>query len=178
MEEKQYVTTPILWTKEFENEISEVYRLFKDQENKIFDLAWHDENPNGLMDFIENIIRQELVFVVKDGDRVAGAFILVNPNIFRNVVLSIEAHCAISKRYWGKTSRDVMNSFKEYLRKNFNINRIIATVPQCGYGVIKLLKNIGFRHEGTIKRVLVYNDKNNQPKLYDKLIYALDMEEK
>ena len=150
MEEKQYVTTPILWTKEFENEISEVYRLFKDQENKIFDLAWHDENPN----------------------------VLVNPNIFRNVVLSIEAHCAISKRYWGKTSRDVMNSFKEYLRNNFNINRIIATVPQCGYGVIKLLKNIGFRHEGTIKRVLVYNDKNNQPKLYDKLIYALDMEEK
>ena len=178
IETKQYVTIPIFWEKTFEKEISEVYRLFKDQENKIFDLAWHELNPNGLMDFIEAIIKEANVFVVKDGEDIAGAFIIMNPQYYKDMVVSAEAHCAISKRYWGKTARVIMESFKQYLNNNFKINRIIASVPQCGYGIIKLLKNIGFRHEGTIKRVLVYNDKNNEPKLYDKLIYALDMEEK
>ena len=55
----KYTTYPIYWEKEYEKEIAEVYRLFKDQERKIFDLSWHEANPDGLMDFIEDIIQKD-----------------------------------------------------------------------------------------------------------------------
>lgn len=173
----KYVTYPIYWEKEFEKEIAEVYRLFKDQERKIFDLSWHEANPDGLMDFIEDIIKEASVFVVKDNETIAGAFILTDPKIYKDVAIHIDTHCAVSKKYWGPDSREVCKSFIDYLKKNFKINRLLASVPQCGYGIIKLLKNMGFKHEGTIKKALIYKDKHDEDKLYDKLIYALDLEE-
>lgn len=176
--EENLVTTPIFWDKTFENEIAEVYRLFKDQEKKIFDLTWFEENPNGIMDFIEDIIKNNNVFVVKDNDVVAGAFIIIDPKYYKDTILFANVHCSVSKKYWGKKSREVSKCFIKFLKDNFKINKLIAEVPQCGYGIIKLLKNVGFIHEGTIKKVLIYNNKDNEPKLYDKLIYSLDMEDK
>lgn len=67
----------------------------------------------------------------------------------------------------------LVETFKDYAVINFNIRKFIATVPQCGYGIIKLLKDLGFQHEGTMKENLVYLDKNNNPKLYDELVYGL-----
>ena len=63
--------------------------------------------------------------------------------------------------------KNVKTYFKliyHYLFTNYNIKKVIAQVPQCGYGVIKLLKDIGFKHEGTLKQALLFLDKNNKPK--------------
>lgn len=175
---KTYVTYPITWTKEYEKEIQEVYRLFKDQERKIFDLTWYDAG-NNLMDFIEELIKDGGVFVTKDfeDNKIAATFVLVDPVIFRDTVLYANVHCAVSKAFWGKEARNISGNFISYLEDNYSIKRLIANVPQCGYGIIKLLKNMGFHHEGTIKRVLPYLDKNSEVKLYDKLIYSLDLKE-
>lgn len=174
---KTYITYPIVWGKEYEKEIQEVYRLFKDQEKKIFDLTWYDAG-NNLMDFIEELVKDGGVFVTKDfeSNKIAATFVLVDPVIFREVVLYANVHCAVSKAYWGKEARSISANFISHLEDNYKINRLIASVPQCGYGIIKLLKNMGFLHEGTVKRVLPYLDKNSEVKLYDKLIYSLDLQ--
>lgn len=177
VETKEYIVDNIVWDTMYEREISEVYRLLKDQERKIFDLAWFEDNQDGIMGYVEDKVKDGGVFVIRDNDIIAGMFILDNPRTYKDYVIACDVHCAISKKYWGKDSRDVCNAFKEYLKANHNIKRLIANVPQCGYGVIKLLKNIGFKHEGTIKKVLVFKDKNNNDKLYDGLVYGLDLEE-
>lgn len=174
-----YLVYPISWGREYELEIQEVYRLFKDQERKIFDLTWYDEG-NDLFDFIQDIILSGGVFVTKDitNNKIAGVFVLTEPKEFRGVVLHTDVHCAVSKSYWGKEARNISREFITHLQENYNINKLIACVPQCGYGIIKLLKSMGFSHEGTIKKVLPYLDKNNNVKLYDKLIYSLDLQTK
>ena len=176
-ETKIYTVTPIYWTADYNYEIEEAYRLLKDQERKIFDLAWEEDNPNGVMAYIEDQIKNNMVFAVKDDDVVTGIFILENFRTYKNTILACDIHCAIRKKYWGQTARDICGVFADFLKKEYNINRVIANVPQCGYGVIKLLKSVGFKHEGTVKKVLVFKDKDGNDKLYDGLIYGLDLEE-
>lgn len=176
-ETKIYTVTPIYWTAEYNDEIAEAYRLLKDQERKIFDLAWHEDNPEGVMRYIEDQVRNNMVFIVKSEDKVAGVFMLENFRTYKNTILACDIHCAISKKFWGEKARNVCKAFAEFLKQEYNINRVIANVPQCGYGVIKLLKSVGFKHEGTVKKVLVFKDKDGNDKLYDGLIYGLDLEE-
>lgn len=176
IENKMYTTIPISWEEKYYKEIQEVYRMLKDQERKIFDLAWYEDNPGGVMMYVQEQIVSNNVFVVKVDDEIAGMFILENPRSYKGRILHCDIHCAIRKKFWGQEARNICNCFKDYL-KNCNINRLIANVPQCGYGVIKLLKNIGFKHEGTVKRILVFKDKDGNEKLYDSLIYCLDLEE-
>ena len=73
----------------------------------------------------------------------------------------------------GKEARRICKEFRKFLEDNFKIKKIIAEVPQCKYGVIKLIKDMGMVHEGTIKECMLYNDKKGQPKWYDKLIYTI-----
>ena len=169
----------IEWDKSFEREIAEVYRILKDQENKIFDLSWKEENPNGIMEYAESMIRNEAVFVIVDTElnNIAGVFMVEKIRMYKGRGLYGFLHCIIPKKYWGKTSRDICEVFKTYLQVNCPINRLLVEVPQNAYSVIKLLKNMGFRHEGTIKKIMVYLDKNGNEKLYDSMVYGLDLEE-
>lgn len=176
IENKTYSILPIFWEENYDKEIQEVYRMLKDQEKKIFDLSWYQDNPGGVMDYVEEQVSKGNVFVAKCDDDICGMFILENPREYNGRILFCDIHCAIRKKYWGQEARNICNTFKNFLKYS-NINRLIANVPQCGYGVIKLLKNIGFKHEGTVKRVLVFKDKNGNEKLYDSLIYALDLED-
>lgn len=168
-----YQTIQLHWSPTFEKEIQEVYRMLKDQENKIFDLAWHDKyNNNSIMNIIEKHIKLGQIFVEKYNDDVAGMVMLTDPRTFGDLIITVDVHAVIRKKYWGKPSRDILRDIKQYLDKNFKIKKMIASVPQCGYGVIKLLKDLGFKHEGTLKQACLYPDKNNKPKFYDKLIYS------
>ena len=47
-----------------------------------------------------------------------------------------------------------------------------CTVPSNNFGIIKLLKDVGFRIEGTMKNRLVFNNKKNIPTLYNELMYS------
>lgn len=173
-----YKIIQLRWLPIYEKEIQEVYRMLKDQEKKIFDLAWHDKyNDNSIMNIIERNIKLGQIFVATYNDEVAGMVMLTEPQTFGDLIVTVNVHTAIRKKFWGKPSREILKQIKEYLDTNFKIKKIIASVPQCGYGVIKLLKDLGFKHEGTLKQACLYPDKNDKPKFYDKLIYSSTRED-
>lgn len=175
-----YSVTLLEWKPEFSEGIMEVYRLLKDQEKKIFDLSFYDGlGDDPIMAYVEDMVENNLVFVVTDNEteKVAGVFMLENLRPYKDVVIYAYVHCVICKKYWGKKSQEVCEVMKKYLQKNTKILRLIAQVPQNAYSLIKILKSIGFRHEGTIKRTVVYLDKTGNDKLYDEMLYGLDLEE-
>ena len=166
------------WSPEYSEDIMEVYRLLKDQEKKIFDLSFYDGlGDEPIMAYVEDKVTNDLVFIVKDNEaeKVAGVFMLEDCRPYKDIVLYARVHCVICKKYWGKGSRDICNSFIEYLKANTKILRLIAEVPQNAYSLIKILKSVGFAHEGTVKRTVVYLDKNGNEKLYDEMLYGLDL---
>lgn len=175
----RFEVIPLEWDTTYEKEISEVYRILKDQEKKIFDLTWYEDNPTGVMGYVESMVKNETVFLIRDlpTGNTAGVFMIEKVRPYKNTIIYGQVHCIIPKKYWGSTSRDICEAFKTFLKVNYPIKRLIAEVPQNAYSVIKLLKAMGFRHEGTIKRVMVYIDKNGNEKLYDSMIYGLDLEE-
>lgn len=168
------------WSPEYSEDIMEVYRLLKDQEKKIFDLSFYEGlGDEPIMAYVEDKVTNDLVFVVKDTEakKVAGVFMLEDCRPYKDVVLYARVHCVICKKYWGKGSKSLCNEFLTYLKENTKIKRLIAEIPQNAYSLIKILKSIGFNHEGTIKKVLVFLDKNGNEKLYDEMYYGLDLEE-
>lgn len=167
----KYKIYPIEWSPEYEREIQAVYQMFKDQESRIFDLAAYDGNTS-IMDLVEEILEENRVFIVTSNDDIMASFVLGDAVMFGNIITEVNIHCAIRRPFWGPTSREICKAMKEYLDKHYLIKKLIAEVPQCKYGIIKLLKDIGFKHEGTLKECLLYLDKNNKPKWYDKLIYT------
>ena len=170
----EYQVYQITWEPRYEKEIQEIYRMCKDQETKIFDLTFYEQYQN-VMDYVEIAIKSGGMFVVKNNEDDICAFFTFDSNsdTFGEIITKANIHTAIRRKYWGKTSRDICKEFLDYLAKNYYIKKIIAEVPQCGYGVIKLLKDLGFIHEGTLKQCLLYKDKNGKPKWYDQLIYSL-----
>lgn len=172
----KYNIIKVSWSPAYSKEIEEIYRMLRDQEHKIFDLSWYDMGGD-LLNYVEARIKEDAVFVITKDNDICAFFILENPRLFQDVITRVDVHTAVRKKYWGKTSREIMNTFKDYVFSNYKIKKVIASVPQCGYGVIKLLKDIGFRHEGTLKQALLFLDKNNKPKYYDELIYSLTNEE-
>lgn len=178
--ENNYSIELLEWSPEYSDEIMEVFRLLKDQEKKIFDLSFYEGlGDEPIMAYVESMVSNELVFVVKDlsNGKVAGVFMLEGSRPYKDVVLYSQVHCVICKKYWGKGSKELCNEFLNYLKANTKIKRLIAEVPQNAYSLIKILKSVGFHHEGTIKKVLVYLDKNGNEKLYDEMYYGLDLED-
>lgn len=173
----KYLVRQIKWAPEYEKEIETIYNMLKDQQRKIFDLSFYGTGGD-VMDYVEDSIKENMAFVVGDfNGEIFAFFILENPRLYKDIITRVDVHTAIRKRYWGKQSREIISAFKDYLMFNFKIKKFVATVPQCGYGVIKLLKDIGFKHEGTLKDSVIFLDKNDNPKFYDELIYSLTNED-
>lgn len=168
----KYKIYPIEWMPEYEREIEAVYQMFKDQEHRIFDLTLYNNNGS-VMDIVEDTINNDRVFVVATDNDIMASFILEDAVMFGDIITEVNLHCAIRRPYWGKQSRDICLAMKDFLDEHYTIKKLIAEVPQCKYGIIKLLKDIGFKHEGTLKECLLYLDRNKEPKWYDKLIYTL-----
>ena len=171
-----YEVIQVKWEPNFQEDIKEIYRMFKDQERKIFDLTVLDENTS-VMDMVELMCKEDYVFLIKEDNVPCAVFALENPLMFKNIITRVNIHCAIRRHYWGAKAREICRFFRQFLFENIIIKKIIAEVPQCGYGVIKLLKDMGFKHEGTMKEASIYRDKQGKPKFYDVLIYSLTRED-
>lgn len=168
----EYKTYPILWNRDYEKEIQAIYKMFKDQEFRIFSLDTYTNYEN-IMDVIEDMVKNDVVMAIKDSnEEIVACVILEDAIMFGDIITEVKLHCAVRRPYWGKTSRLIAKDTFEYIHNTYTIKKLIAEVPQCKYGIIKLLKDIGFKHEGTLKECLLYLDKNNNPKWYDKLIYT------
>ena len=171
-----YEVIRVRWQPEYQEDIQEIYRMFKDQERKIFPLTTYF-NGGSVMDLVEEMCENDFVFLIKDDEVPCGVFVLESPQAFNNIITRVDVHCAIRRPFWGAKAREICRMFVDYLHDNYPIKKLIAEVPQCGYGVIKLLKDMGFKHEGTMKDATIYNDKNGNPKFYDALIYSLTRED-
>lgn len=173
-EECKFAIKTIEWTKDDEPLIEEMVKMFEAQKRLIFDITFW-ESGGDVRRFCSNCILDSVVFAIKDkvNNKLAAIFILENIRPYKNIIINANLHCVVNKLYWGKISREICELFREYLDAQYNINKLTACVPQCCYGVIKLLKDIGFKHEATCKKCLLYYNKNNKPKLYDDLVYTL-----
>ena len=171
-----YEVIQVKWEPNYQDEIKEIYRMFKDQERKIFPLTTYDEGTT-IMDMVELMCKDDMVLLVKEEDIPCAVFILDNAQFFHDIIVKVNIHCAIRRHYWGAKARELCKFFVQFLKENFAIKKLVAEVPQCGYGVIKLLKDMGFKHEGTLKEATLYQDKNGNPKFYDELIYSLTRED-
>lgn len=174
--ENIYSIIEVQWVPEHELYIREVYRLLKDQETRIFDLTYghHD-----VVDYVEYHVQKNKVFVILDEEKRVSAFFMLEDIIpYKNIIIRANLHCAVSKRSWGKKARELGRYMLDYLRSDLPpLKRLVASVPQQNFGVIKLLKDLGFKHEGTFKDNLVYLDKNGNEKYYDELVYSIIRED-
>lgn len=171
-----YEVIRVKWTPEQQDDIKEIYRMFKDQERKIFDLTTYFNNTS-IMDLVQLMCEEDFVFLIKEEGTPCAVFVLDNPRVYGKLISRINVHTAIRRPFWGSKAREICHTFREYLHEHYLIKKLIAEVPQCGYGVIKLLKDMGFKHEGTMKEACIYKDKNGNPKFYDALIYSLTRED-
>jgi RimJ/RimL family protein N-acetyltransferase len=155
--------------------VKEVYRLHKEQANKIFDLSCGIETNEDILDYIRSKIDNDIVLLAVDKttDRYAGCLIFDNINMFNGDIISCGVHLVINKKYWGKDSRQIIKDCYKFIKENIKpIKRMECTVPSNNFGIIKLLKDVGFRIEGTMKNRLVFNNRNNVPTLYNELMYS------
>ena len=171
-----YEVIRVIWSPEYQEDIKEIYRMFKDQERKIFDLTTYFDNTS-VMDLVELMCEEDFVFLIKEDGVPCAVFVLDNPRVYNEIITRVNIHTAIRRPFWGTKAREICSLFKNYLHDNYPIKKLVAEVPQCGYGVIKLLKDMGFKHEGTMKEATLYRDKNGNPKFYDALIYSLTRED-
>lgn len=155
--------------------VKEIYRLHKEQRSKLFDLACGIKDDGDIMDYIKGRIEYDTVLLGIDATtgEYAGCVILEEPSIFNNRVTRVAVHLVVSKKYWGKQSREFVFDCYKFLKENWiPIDRMECMVPSNNYGIIKLLKDVGFKVEGTLKKRLIFLDKNNNPKSYDELMYS------
>ena len=160
--------------------VKEIYRLHKEQANKLFDLSSGIDTDEDILDMINDSISNNIVLIVIDREcgRYAGCLIFDCIKLFNDEIINCGVHVVISKKYWGKESRKIIKDCYRFLKENIKpIKRMECNVPSNNFGIIKLLKDVGFKIEGTCKKRLVFKDKHGNPKLYDELCYSnLDLE--
>lgn len=157
------------------DKVKEVYRLHKEQANKIFDLSCGISTSEDIMDYVKDKIDYEIVLLAIDKitGQYAGTLILEDMTFFDGKIVRANVHVVISKKYWGKSSREIINNCFDFVKENMKpINRLEAYVPSNNYAIIKLLKDVGFKVEGTLKRRLVFNNKQGEPTFYNELVYS------
>lgn len=174
---ERYSIKQLLPTYEHLQESSEAFAIMQAQARRIFDLTFYDMYNGDLLKHLNGHIANGEVLVCKEDDKVVAYVILDNAYTFGDIITNCNVHLCVAKSHWGKQSREIAKKFLEYVNKNFYIKKILAEVPQCSYGIIKLLKDINFIHEGTLKEALLYYDKDDNPKWYDKLIYTYTRED-
>lgn len=175
---KEFDFVVVKYNEDYYEYIEEIYRLHKDQKRRIFDLACGISTDDDIMDYVEDIISKgdSIVFAVvdKSNNKVAAVVILDEIRMSNDVIVRTNVHLVVGRQYWGKTSRDVLNQFFDKMDREFvkKIVRYEAYIPSNNFGLIKLLKDIGVKCEGTLKRRLAFNNKHGEPTLYDELIFS------
>lgn len=173
--EQKFAFVEVTLEPEDYDKVREVYRLHKEQANKIFNLASGITTDEDIMECIENDIQNNVVLLAvdKSNDNYAAAITLDNIYLYDDNIVSAGCHIVVSKKYWGKDSRNIIFDCYKYLKDNMKpIKRLEAFVPSNNFGIIKLLKDVGFKIEGTLRNRLVFNNKNNVPTYYNELVYS------
>lgn len=165
---------PFRFTPEDGRYVEEMYRLCKDQERKLFDATADTEDFVG---FIERCLSQPnslyLAAVNTDTDKVCAIFSLENIIYYKDIILEANQHVVFARHSWGKKAREIISRYFLYLDENLKpLKRLVACVPQHNFGVIKLLKDVGFKLEGTMQERLIYPDREGKLKFYNELMYA------
>lgn len=174
MEQKFDFVEVTLEPKDYDK-VKEVYRLHKEQSNKIFSLASGIKTDEDIIDCIEYDIENNLVLLAidKTNNKYAGVITLDNMSIYNDRIVSCGVHIIISKKYWGKDSRQIINDCYKYAKNNMKpVDRVECFVPSNNFGIIKLLKDVGFKIEGTLKNRLIFYNKKGVPTYYNELVYS------
>jgi len=175
MEPRKYDFVEVTLEPDDYEKVKEVYRLHKEQASKVFNLASGITTDEDIMECIKNDIRDNVVLLAVDttNGKYAAVVTFDNIFIFNDEIASCGCHIIVSKRYWGRESRKIIFDCYDYLKENMKpIRRMEAFVPANNFGIIKLLKDVGFKIEGTLRNRLVYYNKNNVPTYYNELVYS------
>lgn len=175
MEQRKFDFVKVSLEPEDYDKIKEVYRLHKEQCSKLFDLSSWVKSDEDIMNMIKDRIEYDEVILAidKDNGRYAGCITFHNLRVYNNTIVDAEVHPVISKRYWGKSSRYLIEDAYKFVEEHWlPINRLTARVPSNAFGVIKLLKDVGFKVEGTLRDYYIFKDKNGEDKYYNQLVYS------
>lgn len=90
--------------------VKEIYRLHKEQANKLFDLSSGIDTDEDILDMINDNISNNVVLIVidRENSRYAGCLIFDCIKLFDGEIINCGVHIVISKRYWGKESRRII----------------------------------------------------------------------
>ena len=108
-----YEVIRVKWEPNAQEDIKEVYRMFKDQERKIFPLTTYDEGTT-VMDMVELMCKEDFVFLIKDNGIPCAVFILERPEVYKVIITRVDIHCAIRRHYWGTKARERCHFFRRY----------------------------------------------------------------
>lgn len=181
MEPRKYDFVEVTLEPDDYEKVKEVYRLHKEQANKIFSLSSGISSDEDIMEVVRDNVRDNIVLLAVDttNGKYAGMAGFDDINILNNEVLNMKCHIIVNKKYWGPESRKIIFDCFEYLKENMKpIKRLEAFVPSNNFGIIKLLKDVGFKIEGTLRNRVVYKNKDGIPTKYNELVYSkLDLGE-
>lgn len=175
MEPRKYDFVEVTLEPDDYEKVKEVYRLHKEQASKIFSLSSGVTSDEDIMEVIKNDIENNIILLAIDltNGRYSAAITFDNIQMFDGDIINMGVHIVVGKRYWGFESRKIIFDAYEYLKENMKpIKRLEAFVPSNNFGIIKLLKDVGFKIEGTLKNRVVYKNKNNIPTMYNILVYS------
>lgn len=175
MEPRKYDFVEVTLEPEDYEKVKEVYRLHKEQASKIFNLASGISTDEDIMERIKYDIENNLVILAidKHSGRYSAVITYDNITIFDGKIANMGVHIIIGKRYWGPESRNIIFEAYKYMKENMKpIKRLEAFVPSNNFGIIKLLKDVGFKIEGTLRDRVVYKNKDGIPTYYNELVYS------
>lgn len=175
MEPRKYDFVEVTLEPEDYDKVKEVYRLHKEQASKIFNLASGISTDEDIMECIKNDIENNIVVLAIDttNSKYSAAITYDNTNILDGDIVSMGVHIIVNKRYWGPESRRIIFDAYKWMKENMKpIKRLEAFVPSNNFGIIKLLKDVGFKIEGTLRNRVVYKNKDGIPTYYNELVYS------
>lgn len=175
MEPRKYDFVRVTLEPEDYEKVKEVYRLHKEQARILFNLTSGIKNDEDIMELLKDVIENDIVLLAIDLNtgKYSAMIGLENIRVFEDEIVSMQCHIVVGKKYWGKESRNIIFDFYKWLEDNMKpVKRLEAFVPSNAYGIIKLLKDVGFKIEGTLKNRIMYNNRDNVPTLYNELVYS------
>ena len=111
------------------DKVKEVYRLHKEQASKLFDLSSNIVTDEDIMDYIKVRVTYDIVLLAidKETNHYSGCVILQDPIVYDDRIVNMECHLVVGKRYWGKNSRDIVNSIYEFIDDNETLLEVASS---------------------------------------------------
>ena len=101
---------PFSFCQEDERYVTELYRLCKDQERKLFDLT---RNTSDMVELIRMCLEQPnsiYIAAVEDND-ICGIFSLEDIKYYGDFILEADQHCIFARHCWGKKAREIISQY-------------------------------------------------------------------